>query len=79
MTISTSPIPGAIKASVYSVQPAGSETIINLKVAGESLLVKELGIKNYRMDQDVYISYEPGKANVFEKAGGRLVKRVISD
>jgi len=31
------------------------------------------------MDQDVYISYEPGKANVFEKAGGRLVKRVISD
>jgi multiple sugar transport system ATP-binding protein len=79
VTISTSPIPGAIKASVYSVQPAGSETIINLKVAGESLLVKELGIKNYRMDQDVYISYEPGKANVFEKAGGRLVKRVISD
>ena len=79
VTISTSSIPGAIKASVYSVQPAGSETIINLKVAGESLLVKELGIKNYRMDQDVYISYEPGKANVFEKAGGRLVKRVISD
>lgn len=79
VTISTSPIPGAIKASVYSVQPAGSETIINLKVAGESLLVKELGIKNYRMDQDVYISYELGKANVFEKAGGRLVKRVISD
>lgn len=79
VTISTSPIPGAIKASVYSVQPAGSETIINLKVAGESLLVKELGIKKYRMDQDVYISYEPGKANVFEKAGGRLVKRVISD
>ncbi|MBR1919771.1 MAG: ABC transporter ATP-binding protein [Spirochaetales bacterium] len=79
LSISTTPTEGAIEATVYSVQPAGSETTINLKVGSVSLLAKDLGIKNFTMDQTVYVSYNHEKANVFDKESGKIVKKVILD
>ena len=77
--ILAAPAAGSITASVYSVQPAGSETIVNLKINDTNILVKDLDIKNYRTDQDVQITFDTAKVNVFAKDSGRLIKRVVGD
>ncbi|MBQ1362838.1 MAG: ABC transporter ATP-binding protein, partial [Oscillospiraceae bacterium] len=79
LTIQTEPADDAIKGTVYSVQPAGSETIITLKIGDSTILVKDLGIKNFDMDQTVYVRYSHEKANVFHKESGKLIKKVILD
>ena len=43
------------------------------------LMAKDLGIKNFDMDQTVYVRYSHEKANVFHKESGRLIKKVIPD
>ncbi len=77
--ILAAPAAGSITASVYSVQPAGSETIVNLKINDTNILVKDLDIKNYKTDQDVQITFDTTKVNVFAKDSGRLIKRVVGD
>ena len=77
--ILAAPAAGSITASVYSVQPAGSETIANLKINDTNILVKDLDIKNYKTDQDVQITFDTAKVNVFAKDSGRLIKRVVGD
>ena len=75
----TEPADDAIKGTVYSVQPAGSETIITVKIGNSTILVKDLGINNFDMDQTVYLRYSHEKANVFHKQSGKLIKKVILD
>ena len=77
--ILAAPAASSITASVYSVQPAGSETIVNLKINDTNILVKDLDIKNYKTDQDVQITFDTAKVNVFAKDSGRLIKRVVGD
>jgi len=38
-----------------------------------------LDIKNYKTDQDVQITFDTAKVNVFAKDSGRLIKRVVGD
>ena len=71
---------GAIAASVYATQPAGSETTIHLKMGDDSvLLAKEMGIRNYAVDQVVHVKIAPDKLNVFAKETGRLIKMAVPD
>ena len=71
---------GAIPASVYATQPAGSETTIHLKMDdGSVVLAKEMGIRNYAVDQVVHVRIDPDKLNVFAKDTGRLIKMAVPD
>ena len=71
---------GAIPASVYATQPAGSETTIHLKMGDDSVvLAKEMGIRNYAVDQVVHVKIAPDKLNVFAKDTGRLIKMAVPD
>ena len=71
---------GAIAASVYATQPAGSETTIHLKMGDDSVvLAKEMGIRNYAVDQVVHVKIAPDKLNVFAKDTGRLIKMAVPD
>ena len=71
---------GAIAASVYATQPAGSETTIHLKMGDDSVvLAKEMGIRNYAVDQVVHVKIAPDKLNVFAKDKGRLIKMAVPD
>ena len=71
---------GAIDASVYATQPAGSETTIHLKMGDDSVvLAKEMGIRNYAVDQVVHVKIAPDKLNVFAKETGRLIKMAVPD
>jgi hypothetical protein len=40
-------------------------------------LIKELGTGNYERDQKVYLDFDPGMINVFDKASGSLIKYAV--
>ncbi len=63
-----------IPATVYSVMPAGSETLVQLNVGQSSLLVKLLGLCHLENDAQVRLSLNPELLNVFHAGTGRLVK-----
>ncbi len=65
---------GAIEAEVYASQPAGSETLITLRVGGHEFIAKQLGIQEYKMNQKVYITVDPDILNVYNKKTERLIK-----
>lgn len=70
---------GTIASTVYSVQPAGSETTIHLRMGDSIVLAKEMGIRNYSIDQTVGLRIDPDKINVFDKGTGRLIKTAVPD
>ncbi len=71
---------GAIEATVYATQPAGSETTIHLRREGAPvILAKEMGIRSYQVDETVYMKLDPDKLNIFAKKTGRLVKMAVPD
>ena len=65
---------GAVPASVYSVQPNGSETLVQVKVADLVLLVKQIGLKRYQDGQKASVTINPHLTTVFDKESGRLIK-----
>ena len=65
---------GAVVAHVYSGMPAGSETLIQLRVGEESMLCKQLGLRTYDADERLFLSIHPDLLNVFHKQTGALVK-----
>ena len=65
---------GAVEAKVYADQPAGSETLITVICGQDELLVKQIGIQLYGINQPVYLRIDPDKFNVYDAASEKLVK-----
>ena len=75
ITINTSrQAPSDIEAHIYTSMPAGSETLVTVKVGGVSMVIKALGITHYNPDQVVYLSIDTTKINVFDKKTENLIK-----
>ena len=70
---------GSIEATVYAVQPAGSETTVHLKLGEADMLVKEIGIKSYTPDDKVGLRLDEKTINVFHRQSGRLLKPAALD
>ena len=66
--------PGAVAARVYSGMPAGSETLIQLAIGSDAFLGKQLGIRHYQADEQVYLTIHESLLNVFDAKTGALVK-----
>ena len=66
--------PSDIEAHIYTSMPAGSETLVTVKVGGVSSVIKALGITHYNPDQVVYLSIDTTKINVFDKKTENLIK-----
>lgn len=66
--------PSDIEARVYTSMPAGSETLLTVKVDGISIVIKALGITPYSPDETVYLSIDHTKINVFDKESEALIK-----
>ena len=68
---------GYAEGHIYSVQPSGSETLVQVKVNDTILLVKEIGLKRYQEDQKVSITVHSHLMTVYSKDTGRLIKYAI--
>jgi len=66
-----------VEGHVYSGMPAGSETLVSVKVGKEMLTVKELGSTHYGSDETVYLGFNPQKVNVFENKSEKLIKYCV--
>ncbi len=66
-------------AVVYSVMPAGSETLVQLRVQQSNLLVKLLGLHHYESDTQVSLQLDPSLINIYHAQSGRLVKWARTD
>ncbi|MDO4614425.1 MAG: ABC transporter ATP-binding protein [Lachnospiraceae bacterium] len=66
--------PSDVEARVYISMPEGSETLNTVSVADQKLVVKSLGITDYAADEDVYLSINLDKINVFDKKSENLIK-----
>lgn len=66
-----------IAAHVYSSMPAGSETLVTVRVGEALLTVKELGSARYSMDDEVFVGANPKKVNVFETESENLIKYCV--
>lgn len=67
-----------VEGEVISSQPAGSETLVRVKVGHDSLMVKVIGIKNFEVGQTVKVAFDCDSMNVFEKDSESLIKDSVS-
>ena len=77
IAISTEPVEDAIPVSIYSNQPAGSETITTLKAGTDEFLAKDIGQIHYDLDQKVWAIIDQNKINIYNKETTRLIKRAV--
>ena len=66
-----------VEGRVYSGMPAGSETLVSVRVGDTMLTVKELGSTHYASDEPVYLGFNPKKVNVFETKSENLIKYCV--
>ena len=68
------PDEACFEAEVYASQPSGSETIITLETHGIQFNALQVDLRNYEMNQKVWLSVEPRRLNVFNKETQRLIR-----
>src|SRR5512136_1886949 len=67
ISISTKPIPGAVEFNAYSVLPSGADTTIVARSENTELNVRELGISKIKMDEKIWLKFDPATLNVYDK------------
>ncbi len=71
--ISSQPVPGSVEFSAYSVLPAGSDSTIVAQRGKIELNVKEMGISKYRMDEKIWLKFDPTSINLYDQKSGNLI------
>ncbi len=71
--LSLTPVLGSVEFQVYSVLPAGSEMVINVRRGDQMLTVKETRPINVEMDSPIWVTFDPGTINLYDKESGRLI------
>jgi multiple sugar transport system ATP-binding protein len=78
LTLNDRGAPFSFTGTVYASQPAGSETLVQVQVKNTRLLIKQLGVVEWKSDEEVSVGVNPGLINVFNKEGeGRLLKYAV--
>lgn len=72
IAISTQPLSDGLEFIAYSVLPAGSDTTIVAKRGNIELNVKEMGISKLKMDDRIWLKFDPTSLNLFDKDSGNL-------
>jgi len=73
IAISRQPVPGAIEFTAYSVLPSGADSTILARLGGEEITVREAGISKIKMDDRVWLKFDPQTLNLYDKASGNLI------
>jgi ABC-type sugar transport system ATPase subunit len=73
ISITTKPIPGAVEFSAYSVLPSGAESTIIARLDDLEITVKEIGISKIKMDEKIWLKFDPDCINLYLKETGDLV------
>jgi multiple sugar transport system ATP-binding protein len=73
ITISTEPVPGAVEFSAYSVLPSGADSTIIARLGDTAITVREMGISKIKMDDKIWLKFNPDMLSLYDKESGNLV------
>jgi multiple sugar transport system ATP-binding protein len=73
VTVLTKPEQDAVEFTAYSVLPAGADSTIVAKRGETEVIVKVMGISKIKMDQKIWLKFDPETLNLYDKESGNLV------
>jgi multiple sugar transport system ATP-binding protein len=73
IAISTQPVPGAVEFSAYSVLPSGADSTIIARLGEVELTIREMGISKIKMDEKIWLTFDPQTLNLYDKESGNLI------
>ena len=73
IAISNKPEQGAVEFTAYSVLPAGADSTIVAKRGETEIIIKVMGISKLKMDEKIWLSFDPQTLNLYDKESGNLV------
>lgn len=73
IAISSEPVPGAVEFTAYSVLPSGADSTIVARLEDMEITVKVMGISKVKMDDKIWLKFDPQTLNLYDKASGSLV------
>ncbi len=74
IAIFTQPVPDAVEFNAYSVLPAGADTTIVARRGNTELNVREMGISKIRMDEKIWLKFDPASLNLYDKQSTKLME-----
>jgi multiple sugar transport system ATP-binding protein len=73
ISISTTPTPGAVEFTAYSVLPSGADSTIIATLNDIEITVRVMGISKIRMDEKIWLKFDPQTLNLYKKESGILI------
>jgi len=73
IAISTTPSPGGVEFTAYSVLPSGADSTIIARQGAIELTIRVIGISKIKMDEKVWLTFDPASLNLYQKETGNLI------
>ncbi|GIK43411.1 MAG: ABC transporter ATP-binding protein [Chloroflexota bacterium] len=73
IAILTEPAPETVEFTAYSVLPAGADSTILARLEDLEITVKVMGISPIRMDDKIWLKFNPQTLNLYDKMSGGLI------
>ena len=67
------PEPGAVEFSAYSVLPSGADSTIVARRGDTELTIRVMGISKIKMDEKIWLKFDPKTLNLYDKESGNLI------
>jgi multiple sugar transport system ATP-binding protein len=67
------PEPGTVEFNAYSVLPSGADSTIIARLGGTELTIRVMGISKIRMDDKIWLKFDPQTLNFYHKESGNLI------
>jgi ABC-type sugar transport system ATPase subunit len=67
------PETGAVEFIAYSVLPSGADSTIVARKGDTELTIRVMGISKIRMDDKIWLKFDPHTLNVYDKESGNLI------
>jgi len=73
ISVSSEPIPDAVEFIAYSVLPSGADSTIVARQGKNELTIRVMGISKIKMDEKIWLTFDPSTLNLFSKESGNLI------
>lgn len=67
------PEPGAVAFCAYSILPSGADSTIVARLDNTELTIRVMGISKIRMDETIWLKFDPKTLNLYDKESGNLI------
>jgi ABC-type sugar transport system ATPase subunit len=67
------PEPGTVEFIAYSVLPSGADSTIVARKGDTELTIRVMGISKIRMDDKIWLKFDPKTLNLYDKESGNLI------